>query len=115
MSDQELIAYLKRQGLDKDVAAADRIEELVKERDGYLAERNKFQLYLQRTHADWELEVAAVEALTAKLAKAVGALRASLEGLNWAKAYLSTSRIDSVQVNYADEKVYAVLAELEGK
>jgi len=33
MTDQELIAYLKRQGLDKDVAAAERIEELVKERD----------------------------------------------------------------------------------
>jgi hypothetical protein len=54
---------------------ADRIEQLVKERDGYLAERNKFQLYLQRTHADWELEVAAVGAINAKLAKAVEALR----------------------------------------
>ena len=32
MTDDELIAYLKLQGLDKDVAAADRIEELVKER-----------------------------------------------------------------------------------
>ena len=31
MTDQELIAYLKLQGLDKDVAAADRIDELVKE------------------------------------------------------------------------------------
>ena len=41
------------------------------ERDGYLAERNKFQLYLQRTHADLELEVAAVEALNAKLTKAL--------------------------------------------
>ena len=50
---------------------ADRIEALVEERDGYLAERNKFKLYLQRTHADLELEVAAVDALNAKLAKAV--------------------------------------------
>jgi len=54
--------------------AADRIEELKKERDTYFAERNKFQLYLQRTHADWELEVAAVDGLNAKLAKAVEAL-----------------------------------------
>jgi hypothetical protein len=43
-----------------------------KDRDGYLAERNKFQLYLQRTYADWELEVAAVDALTAKLAELEG-------------------------------------------
>lgn len=33
MTDKELIAYLRLQGLDKDVAAADRIEELVKQRD----------------------------------------------------------------------------------
>ena len=31
MTDEELIAYLRLQGLDKDVAAADRIEALVKE------------------------------------------------------------------------------------
>lgn len=83
-----------------------RIEELVKERDGYLAERNKFQLYLQRTHADWVLEVVAVEALNAKLTKAVEALR-------------------SVDDEYSDTKwgpeltsikqVRDVLAELEGK
>lgn len=48
----------------------DRIEELEKERDTYFAERNKFQLYLQRTHADWEIEVAAVDGLNAKLATA---------------------------------------------
>ena len=33
MTDEELIAHLRLQGLDKDIAAADRIEELVKERD----------------------------------------------------------------------------------
>lgn len=91
MTDQELIArlrhktqrrssedtcakYFKRwEELDNPDGpkAADRIEELAKERDSYLAERNKFQLYLQRTHADLELEVAAVEALNAKLANAV--------------------------------------------
>ena len=48
----------------------ERIEELKKERDTYFAERNKFQLYLQRTHADWEIEVAAVDGLNAKLATA---------------------------------------------
>jgi hypothetical protein len=56
---------------DDDIAAADRIEQLERERDGYLAERNNFEFYLQRTHADLELEVAAVDALAAKLAKAV--------------------------------------------
>ena len=60
--------------------AADRIEALVEERDGYLAERNKFKLYLQRTHADLELEVAAVDALSGKLAKAMEALRGILKG-----------------------------------
>ena len=63
--------------------AADALDKLTKaeeERDGYLAERNKFQLYLQRTHADLELEVAAVEALNAKLAKTVEALRNILSG-----------------------------------
>jgi hypothetical protein len=60
------------ESLANDLAKAEaRIEELEKERDGYLAERNKFKLYLQRTHADLELEVAAVDALNAKLTKAV--------------------------------------------
>ena len=57
------------------IAQADRIKEVERERDGYLADRNKFELYLHRTHADWELETAAVEALAAKLAKAMEALR----------------------------------------
>ena len=33
MTDEELIAYLRLQGLDKDIAAADRIEQLTAERD----------------------------------------------------------------------------------
>ena len=33
MTDEELIAYLRLQGLDKDIAAADRIEALIAERD----------------------------------------------------------------------------------
>lgn len=36
MTDEELIAYLRLQGLDKDIAAADRIEALVKERDQWI-------------------------------------------------------------------------------
>ena len=76
--------------------AADHIEKLVEERDGYLAERNKFKLYLQRTHADLELEVAAVDALSGKLAKAVEALR-------W------------YDDRFTARKARDVLAELEGK
>jgi hypothetical protein len=115
--------------------AADRIEELVKElnisrmasvvmdntveelevkltkaekdRDGYLAERNKFQLYLQRTHADCELEVAAVDALTAKLAKAVETLRFY--------APQTVGGITFVGGDDAGKRAAAVLAELEGK
>ena len=36
MTDEELIAHLRLQGLDKDIAAADRIEQLVKERDDWI-------------------------------------------------------------------------------
>lgn len=83
----------------------DRIKELAEERDGYLAERNKFQLYLQRTHADWELEVAAVDALSGKLTKAVEALKK----LDRRGDALET--FDPV----VHEIVTAALAELEGK
>ena len=61
----------------------ERIEELKKERDTYFAERNKFQLYLQRTHADWEIEVAAVDGLNAKLAQAVKLLELAVELARW--------------------------------
>jgi protein-L-isoaspartate O-methyltransferase len=71
-------------------------------------ERNK-ELTLQLLAAHGQ----AADALD-KLAKAVEALRVSLEGLNWAKAYLSTGGIDSVEVDHADATVYAALAELEG-
>jgi hypothetical protein len=130
MTDQELIERLHKIACHM---AANRIEELVREnreltlqllatsgqaadaldkltkaeknRDGYLAERNKFQLYLQRTHADLELEVAAVDALTAKLAKAVEALR-KIEADCDADYQPSHGAI-----KYA---IRAVLAELEG-
>lgn len=81
--------------------AATRIEEL---------EEDNKELTLQLLATSGQ----AADALD-KLAKAVEALRVSLEGLNWAKAYLSTSGIDSVSVNNADAKVYATLVELEGK
>jgi hypothetical protein len=64
--------WVRREELEAAEAKLTKAEE---ERDGYLAERNKFQLYLQRTHADLELEVAAVEALNAKLTKAVAFIR----------------------------------------
>jgi hypothetical protein len=65
MTDEELISYLRLQGLDKDVAAADRIEQLVKDRRFIIDERDRtFALMLART-----------EAAEAKLVKAVEALR----------------------------------------
>ena len=79
--------------------AADLIEEVVEERD------TARRLLAAATQMQTETQ--------AKLAKAVEALRVALEGLNWAKAYLSTSGIDSDLVNNADANVYAVLAELE--
>jgi Lar family restriction alleviation protein len=87
-------------------ADADRIEELERERDGYLAERNKFKLYLQRTHADLELEAAAVEALTAKLAKAMEALRFY--------APQTAGGITFLGGDDEGKRAAAVLAELEG-
>ena len=71
MSDYRIEAATKEEWANRALIAEAKLTKAEKDRDGYLAERNKFQLYLQRTHADWELEVAAVDALTAKLAKAV--------------------------------------------
>lgn len=85
MTDQELIAYLKRQGLDKDVAAADRIEELVSGVKG-----------LGDAFAEMAVKREAAEA---KLAKAVEALRDIMSG-------------DDI---YPWRKARAVLAELERK
>ena len=79
----------------------ERIEELVEDRD------TARRLLAAATQMQTETQ--------AKLAKAVEALRVALEGLNWAKAYLSTSGIDSDLVNNADAKVYAALAELKGQ
>ena len=76
------------------------------ERDGYLAGRNKFQLYLQRTHADLELEVAAVEALNAKLTECEARL---------SKAIAALRNILSGDDLYPWRIAREVLAELEGK
>jgi len=89
-------------------ADADRIEELIEE-------NKELTLQLLAVHGQAADALDKAVVAEAKLAKAVEALRVALEGLNWAKAYLSTSGIDSVPVNYADAKVYAVLAELEVK
>ena len=96
----------------------------MKERDGNLAERNKFQLYLQRTHADWELEVAAVDALNAKLAKA-GTV--TLETILNERGPVFDAMVDAAEdaagkdvsfnvvVGRAIRAALAVLAELEGE
>jgi hypothetical protein len=88
-------------------AAEAKLTKAVEARDNYLAERNKFQFYLQRTHADWELEVAAVDALNAKLTKAVEALR-------------KIAVADFLDVSFAQSRsaipiARTALAELEGK
>ncbi len=59
MTDEELIAYLRLQGLDKDIAAADRIEALVKQCEGLMqaAMNNGQALILAEARAE-RLEVA---------------------------------------------------------
>ena len=99
--------------LDKAVVAEAKLTKAEEERDGYLAERNKFQLYLQRTHADLELEVAAVEALNAKLTKTMEVLRECQKALrDHMKQYPHMAKGYTVD---AEKKARAVLAELEGK
>ena len=99
--------------LDKAVVAEAKLTKAEEERDGYLAERNKSQLYLQRTHADLELEVAAVEALNAKLTKTMEVLRECQKALrDHMKQYPHMAKGYTVD---AEKKARAVLAELEGK
>jgi hypothetical protein len=90
----------------REYVLADRSEELVKE-------NYQLSTSLEMCHVAWDQALDQCNKVEAKLAKSVEALRVSLEGLNWAKAYLSTSGIDSVTVNHADATVYATLAELE--
>ena len=100
-------------------ASEQRISELVKERDGYFAERNKFKLYLQRTKADLELEVAAVDALNAKLEAldyAYDSLVQALqfEGLRTDEAESKLAKAIEALEYYADTDC-KVLAELKGQ
>lgn len=95
MTDQELIAYLKRQGLDKDVAAAARIEELEK----------RCSLYAR---AD-RLFVEEINDLEAKLTKAVEALRHTLDKPR------SADQTYAALFSEVMWEIRFVLAELEGK
>lgn len=71
-NDEELITYLRFQGLDKDIAAADRIEELVKERDdAEQREITKIEVNHQRVVS----YLTRVKAAEAKLAKAMDVLQ----------------------------------------
>lgn len=67
MTDEELITYLRFQGLDKDIAAASRIDELVIEVD---ETHEEAMSYLEM----WGAALAAQREAEAKLAKAVVAL-----------------------------------------
>lgn len=72
MTDQELIAYLKLQGLDKDIAAAEYIEELEKRCSLYArADR----LFVEEIN-DLEAKLTECEA---RLGKAVGVIKALLK------------------------------------
>jgi hypothetical protein len=81
MTDDELIAHLRLQGLDKDIAAADRIEELVNECDKHKIDADFFQSEVKlRNRIPATAEPIAdllrkLEAAEAKLARAVEALR----------------------------------------
>ena len=93
--------------------AADRIEQLENERVNLMTALDKTMSVLD-TQTQFLFQARTnLESVQAKLTKAVEALRVSIEGLNWAKAYLSTGGIDSMEVDHADATVYAALAELE--
>ena len=93
MADAELITYLRLQGLDKDIAAADRIEELEKE----LNISRLASVVMDNT----------VEELQAKLTKAMEALRFY--------APQTVGGITFVGGDDAGKRAAAVLAELEGE
>ena len=93
MADAELITYLRLQGLDKDIAAADRIEELEKE----LNISRMASVVMDNT----------VEELQAKLTKAMEALRFY--------APQTVGGITFVGGDDAGKRAAAVLAELEGE
>ena len=104
MTDQELIEYLKLQGLDKDIAAADRIEELVKETELLTKEVKLLEI--------------GFDAAQAKLARAIDALR-EIAGRHIPSqpATDGGDEIDWCHRQYASLRGIArkVLAELGGK
>jgi hypothetical protein len=78
MTDQELIAYIKLRGLGKDVATADRIEQLVKERDTLarvIDNNDPDPSLMAKIIMNSVANTCRAEEAEAKLAKAVEALR----------------------------------------
>lgn len=63
MTDEELIAYLRLQGLDKDITAADRIEALIVTAALVRGQREKLTVALAETEAKLAELVEAVRAL----------------------------------------------------
>jgi len=111
MTDEELIAHLRLQGLDKDIAAANRIEELVKQQEEFGTDSfdRIMELSCKLTYTN------------AKLAKAVAALQFYAKE-EWPQNYpcgvLYAAGNDTSEfkthLDYGD-KARAVLAELEEK
>jgi hypothetical protein len=100
MTDEELISYLRLQGLDKDVAAADRIEALVNERDGLLRVVTDNHVALLRAEA--------AEAKLAKLAINTRIFHINAEALSEIKAVVDGQSEQSIKAI-----IYGLLAELE--
>lgn len=103
MTDQELIAYIKLRGLGKDVAAADRIEQLVKERDTLarvIDNNDPDPSLMAKIIMNSVANTCRAEEAEAKLAKAV-------EVLTIAKQFLGHT--------WVEQHVNAMLAKLEGK
>lgn len=84
MTDEELIAYLRLQGLDKDIAAADRIEALIAERDEAFGEWDKAIVLAEKAAALMnEMDTRRIAA-EAKLEKVVEALEYyAVEAMPW--------------------------------
>ena len=81
MTDEELIAHLRLQGLDKDIAAADRIEQLV-------IEANETHEEAMESIAMWGAALKGQRAAEAKLARAIETLQFYVDTKRSARASL---------------------------
>lgn len=112
MTDQELIKRL-RHGEGWPITAANRIEELVKERDD-LGRKLNTARYGQPDFA-WSIHEDAMADLRAKLTKAMEALRETTQMLSRCTFIIIRIKGQYFSRQEVVDKANAVLAELEGK